>query len=260
MTCSLARPQRLCGRPWRSAVGWVRRRAASSLILHTWNQRLLFHPHLHAIVPGAGLDAKGRVVTVKNAGFLVPQRVLRQRFAKAFQERWEQFAQADLPAVEAAVWRRAWGVHLQSFGNGENAIKYLGAYVCRTAIGDRRIVSVSDSDVTFTWQDRAHGGVKKPETLSGVEFVGRYLRHVLPAGLKAVRHYGYCHPAAKAKRQRIAFHTGRPLVIAEEPGPACERTFRCSCCGAALRRTGIRLPAWRTDRAPPANQAAGRTP
>jgi len=113
---------------------WLRAKTPGfSLILHTWNRRLLFHPHLHAIVPGAGLNGQDRVVTVRSADFLVSKRALRRRFAGAFRKRWEQLDRAGPPAIPAAVWRRDWGVHLQAFGDGKNVIKYLGAYVCRTA-------------------------------------------------------------------------------------------------------------------------------
>jgi hypothetical protein len=109
-------------------------------------------------------------------------------------------------------------VHLQPFGDGQRIIQYLGTYVCRTAISDARILAVSETTVTFSWKDRAHGNAKRTETISGVEFVSRYLRHVLPIGLRAIRRYGYCHPAAKLQRERLAFHTGIPLNLdAEEP-------------------------------------------
>ena len=116
-------------------------------ILHTWNQRLHFHPHIHYLVPGAGFDAAGRLTTVKSAQFLAPVPVLRHAFrrhfrkalqaviAKGAEERGEaapsgtnQFAKLD-----PAVWAKDWGVHIQPFGSGANAVKYLGAYVSRTA-------------------------------------------------------------------------------------------------------------------------------
>ena len=98
-----------------------------TLVLHTWNQRLLFHPHLHAIVPGAGLDQHGRVVTVKRPNFLVPQAVLRKAFRARFRKGLEALRRKhDLSAVDPQVWHRDWGVHLQPFGSGQNIIKYLG--------------------------------------------------------------------------------------------------------------------------------------
>ena len=97
------------------------------MVLHAWNQRLLFHPHIHTIVAGAGLDAAGRIVQVKSPGFLVPQPVLRKNFRRHFRQKLEALAQlpenADLPAVDPAVWTKDWGVHLQPFGDGAHAIK-----------------------------------------------------------------------------------------------------------------------------------------
>jgi hypothetical protein len=223
-------------------------------VLHTWNQRLLFHPHIHCIVPGAGIAADGRVVTVRNANFLVPQPVLRTAFRARFRERLAALA-ADhpLPAVDPAVWREDWGVHLQPFGDGQSAIKYLGAHVCRTTIGDARIVALDDQKVTFRWTDRAKGNARRLETIPGAEFVARYLRHVLPGGMRAIRHYGFCHPAAKARRERIAFHTGLPLLVGPirtatpAPAPPCA----CPCCGAPMRPLLRILPGWRRGRAPP---------
>ena len=229
-----------------------------SLALHTWNQRLLFHPHLHAIVPGAGLHADGRVVSVPSATFLVPKAQVRREFRARFRAGLEALRkQHDLPAIDSRVWQRNWGVKLQPFGDGQNAIKYLGAYVARTAIGDSRIRSVTDTHVAFTWKDRAHGNALQTETVAGVEFVRRYLRHVLPAGLKAVRHYGFCHPASKAKRERIAFHTGLPLLV----GPAATAlppvlppsagVPTCPCCGQPMKCVLRVPPTWRSPRGPP---------
>jgi hypothetical protein len=235
---------------------WLGARTSGfTMVLHTWNQRLHFHPHLHSIVPGAGIDATGRVVTVKNANFLVPQPALRRIFRARFRDGLLALAQEHaLPAIDPLVWSKDWGVDLQPFGSGENIIKYLGRYVCRTAIGDSRIASITDTHVSFRWKDRAHGDAPRLETLSGVEFVTRYLRHVLPRGLRAVRHFGFCHPASQRKRERIAFHTGRPLLVgAEVAAPEkAPRVSACSCCGGEMRPFLRLLPAWRRARPPPA--------
>ena len=207
-------------------------------ILHTWNQRQFFHPHLHCIVPGAGLDACGRVVTVKNANFLVPQPVLRRAFRAEFRERLAAVETEHGPfQIDKSVWEKDWGVHLQAFGDGTRAIQYLGAYVCRGPIGDSRIIGIDNDNVAFRWKDRANGDAPRVESISGVEFVTRYLRHVLPKGMRGVRQYGFCHPAAKAKREKIAFLTGRPLLIgaAAMPPPKPERPPKiCACCGKPL--------------------------
>jgi len=222
-----------------------------TMVLHTWNQRLHFHPHLHCIVPGAGLDENGRVTVVKNENFLVPQPVLRRAFRAKFREKLTTLAATGprLPAVATAVWEKDWGVHLQPFGSGERAIQYLGAYVCRTAISDSRIAGMEGDQVTFRWKDRANGGAPRTETLPGVDFVRRYLRHVLPRGMKAIRYYGICHPAAKAKREQIARHTGCPPPAASVEKPAAPAR-PCPCCGQPMIRLLPVPPAWRPP--PPA--------
>ena len=228
-----------------------------TLVLHTWNQRLLFHPHLHAIVPGAGLDQHNHVVTVKRPTFLTPKAVLRKAFRQRFKEGLEELAEDNtLPSIDPGVWQRDWGVKVQPFGDGQNAIKYLGAYVCRTAIGDSRIRSITDTHVSFTWKDRQHGGTQKTETIEGTEFVRRYLRHVLPQGLKATRHYGFCAPAASDKRERIAFHTGRPLFSQDTDETPTESDPHkglplCPCCGKPMKLVRELAPTWEQERGPP---------
>lgn len=233
-----------------------------TMILHTWNQRLHFHPHIHCIVPGAGIDASGRVVRVKNANFLVAQPALRSVFRARFRDGLAALAKEhELPDIDPAVWHKDWGIHLQPFGSGENVIKYLGSYVCRTAIGDSRIVSITDTHVSFRWKDRANGNAPRIDTIPGVEFVNRYLRHVLPRGLRAVRYYGYCHPAAKAKRERVAFHTGRPLLVgaAALAPPKPPHLVSCRCCGEPMKKILRLLPAWSSGRGPPPPRKRSRT-
>jgi hypothetical protein len=225
-----------------------------TMVLHTWNQKLHFHPHIHCIVPGAGIDQTGRVVTVKNENFLVPQPALRTIFRARFRDGFAALAKEHpLIEIDPAVWKKNWGVDLKPFGSGENIIKYLGRYVCRTAIGDSRILSVSDTHVSFRWKDRSNNNSVCVDKITGQEFAERYLRHVLPRGLRAVRYFGFCHPAAKAKRERIAFHTGRPLLIgaAATPPEKPPHVVLCPCCGEPMKKVLSLLPAWRPSRAPP---------
>lgn len=210
-------------------------------ILHTWNQRLQFHPHIHVIVPGAGIDANGKPVRVKNPNFLVPiaalNRVFRRHLKTAFaQKGWRP---------DPAAWHHEGGVNIQAFGNGENAIKYLGNDVCRTAISDHRILRVDDNTVTFQWKDRANNNRKRTETLTGEQFLARYLRHVLPRGLRSIRRYGYCHPAARKRREWLAFHTGKPLVIESIEKPlSLSSTPKCPCCQKPMRAILSIRPSW----------------
>jgi predicted nucleic acid-binding Zn ribbon protein len=207
------------------------------MVLHTWNQQLLFHPHIHAIVPAAGINSKGLFVSSKCADFLVPVRALNKAFKAVFYRAFQSFRKIhpSLPCPPSRVWSRNWGVHIQSGGNGQNAIQYLGRYVCKTAIGDRRILALDAHKVTFRWTDRAHGNAQKELQIDGFEFVKRYLTHVLPPGLRAIRYYGFCHPSAKLKHQFVAFHSGKDLILSPTPQPPPARTpFACPCCGCNL--------------------------
>jgi hypothetical protein len=198
--------------------------------LHTWNQRLEFHPHIHCLVPGAGLNAKGKFVRVKNPEFLV----YLPHLQNAFRQHLYQLLKENNWPVDPQVWRKDWGVHIQPAGSGAPALKYLSRYVARTAISNSRIVAVGQNSVTFRWKDRSNHNQTEILTLPGVEFVRRYLRHVLPSGLRSVRYYGFCHPTAKAKRMRVQLHSGGPVQFGStEPlapianpgssGPVCPK-------------------------------------
>ncbi len=201
-------------------------------VLHTWTQKLEFHPHLHCLVPGAGLDQQGRFVRVKKAQFLLHLPHLQAAFR---QHLYRLLKHHDWP-VDPQVWRKDWGVHIQPSGSGASALKYLGTYVTRTAITNPRMLRVDAESVTFRWKDRSDANRRKTLTLSGVEFAARYLRHVLPRGLRSVRYYGFCHPTAKASRMRVQLHSGRALQFgvtvalltapAASGGPPCPR---CGC-------------------------------
>jgi hypothetical protein len=219
-------------------------------VLHTWNQRLLPHIHIHYLVPGGGLDASGRYIAVKNANFLVALPILQRRFRSLFAEalstqEWD---------VDPAIWSKDWGVHIAPFGSGENAIKYLGAYIARTAIGDGRILGMSQTHVTFRWKDRSQASRIRTETITGEDFCRRYLRHVLPRGMRAVRYFGFCHPSAKKIRQRVAFLSGQTLRLgaasSREPKPeSSTRLPTCPCCGEPMPRISVVKPSY--QRGPP---------
>jgi hypothetical protein len=203
------------------------------------------------------LNARGQLVRGKSAQFLVHLKPLRGAFRQHF---YRLLKQHDWP-VDRAVWDKDWGVHLQAAGAGRSALKYLGTYVARTAINDARIVNLTDQAVTFRWKNRAQGNRRELATLTGVEFVARYLRHVLPRGLRAIRYYGFCHPAAKAHRLRLQFHTGLavefgaavPVVPGESPTPVCAG------CGKPMHRV-LRLIAAYRERGPPAATVATPLP
>ena len=227
-------------------------------VLHTWNQRLEFHPHIHCLVPGAGLDDDGKFVRVKNPQFLVYlphlQCAFRQHFYRLLKEQ-------DWP-VDPQVWGKDWGVHIQPAGSGASAVKYLGAYVARTAINDARMLALTDDSVTFRWKDRSDQNRTKIKTLPGIQFVRHYLRHVLPTGLRSVRYYGFCHPTAKANRLRVQLHSGKPILLGSCeslpcPAPASSAPL-CPKCGQATQLI-FSLSLWNKTRGPPRRPARTAT-
>lgn len=230
-----------------TAKGFKAATSGFTAVLHTWNQQMGFHPHIHCLVPGAGLDEKGRFVRVKQPDFLVHlphlQAAFRQHLRQLFDVHgWE---------ADPEVWTLDWGVHIKPAGTGAAALKYLGTYVARTAIYDARLVQVTRETVSFRWKNRDAGRVDVC-TLSGVEFVRRYLQHVLPQGLRSIRYYGFCHPAAKAKRLRVQCHAGGQVQLGDtSPVPApLARPYCCPRCDHPM--TLLRkIPSPYTQRGPP---------
>jgi hypothetical protein len=219
--------------------------------LHTWNQRLEFHPHIHCLVPGAGLDPQGKYVRVKNPEFLV----YLPHLQSAFRQHLYRLLQENNWPVNPQVWRKDWGVHIQPAGSGASALKYLSRYVARTAITDARILDVNEDSVTFRWKDRSNHNQTGILSLPGVEFVRRYLRHVLPSGLRSVRYYGFCHPTAKANRMRVQLHSGRPVQFGSIESVAPPAATDSSCpacpkCGQPTRLILLLLPS-HSGRGPP---------
>lgn len=223
-------------------------------VLHTWTQKLEFHPHIHCLVPGAGLNQRGQFVRVKKPQFLLYLPHLQAAFR---QHLYRLLKENDWP-VDPQVWRKDWGVHIQPTGSGASALKYLGAYVSRTAITNPRMLQLTQDSVTFRWKDRSQGNQPRELTLSGVEFVTRYLRHVLPPGLRSVRYYGFCHPAAKASRMRVMFHSGKALKFgpaepSPSPAPAPSNPL-CPHCGQPMHLL-LSVSLWHKTRAPPSEQS-----
>ena len=203
-------------------------------ILHTWTRQLEYHPHIHFIVPGGGLDKKGTQWNSSGSQFFVHVRPLSKIFrAKVM----EALKEADLQPPQAA-WTKEWVVNSQSVGNGTKALKYLAQYIFRIAIAPSRIIRVADGEVHFKYQ---RSGEKKWRTcrLKVFEFIRRYLQHVLPHGFTKVRHYGFLSPNSRVALARI-----RELICAlyeiiverlPKPSPKYKKPWKCKTCGGSIR-------------------------
>jgi Putative transposase/Transposase zinc-binding domain len=172
-------------------------------VLHTWTRQLLYHPHIHYLVPGGGLTPDGlRWKRVTDPQFFLPTGVLAARFKNRLRQWLEAQHQDWLKAIPARAWRAQWVVDVQPVGRGQTALRYLAAYVQKTALSAARLVACDEATVTFTHQDRATGQTRTLR-LNGQEFLRRFLQHVLPTGFQRVRHFGWLSPAATVRWQRI---------------------------------------------------------
>jgi hypothetical protein len=194
-------------------------------VLHTWGQNLLFHPHLHCVVTGGGLSSDGTRWVAGRDGYFLPVRVLgklfRGKFLDALHSAWKQ-GELDLAgrtaelgdpvrwaALKDRLYHKNWVVYAKPpFGGSEQVFRYLGRYTHRVAISNHRIIEFSAGRVTFTLRDYKDGGSKKSMTLDAVEFIRRFLLHVLPKGFVRIRHYGLSaarnvHTKLAAARHRL---------------------------------------------------------
>lgn len=177
-------------------------------VLHSWNQKLQHHPHIHCVVPTGGLSPDRTHWIPSQQKFFLPVDVLAEVFRGKFTEALKKaFAQDELgfhglmkpfgrPKVFAQLirqtFRKKWVVYAKRpFGGPEHALRYLGCYTHRVAISNHRLVSFANDQVTFRWRDSAHHNKKRVMTLYANEFLRRFLLHVLPPGFVRIRYFGF---------------------------------------------------------------------
>src|SRR5262249_44168104 len=207
-------------------------------VLHTWGRTLDYHPHVHYVVPGGGLSADGSCRLPSRADFLAPVQALSIVFRAKFRDILKR--EGLLNQADPAVWCRDWVVHSQAAGDGRASLRYLAPYVFRVAIGDHRIVSCDEGQVTFTYR-RVGSNRPRKMTLDAQEFSRRFLQHVLPAGFQKVRHHGFLSPhsgiALEAVRWLVTVSSGAVFALqavsakAKEPAMAARR---CPVCGGPM--------------------------
>lgn len=196
---------------------WLGAKGGATMVLHTWGQNLMLHPHVHAIVPGGGLGQEGDWVKNKRGGekFLYPVKALSRVFRAIFMKKVCAALQAGLlvlPIEEELqessnyrAWRndlyhKPWVVYAKRpFGGPKQVIEYLGRYTHKTAISNHRIQEVTDTEVRFSYKDYRVQGQRKEMTLSGEEFLRRFCLHIRPKGFRRMRHYGILSNANKGK-------------------------------------------------------------
>ena len=224
-------------------------------VLHTWNQKLQIHPHVHCVVPAGGLSLDHTRWIPSPPRFFLPRPVLRRVFRgkfvaglkSAFQHQQLHFC-GDLALLAQpktfASWlrplfRKNWVVYCKPpFGGPEYVLQYLGRYTHRVAISNYRLISLADGQVTFRWRDSAHHNEQKVMSLSLDEFLRRFLLHLLPKGFVRIRHFGFLANRRRATllplcRQALAVvqpQTQPEASTAKETRPL----WLCPKCGAPM--------------------------
>jgi Putative transposase/Transposase zinc-binding domain len=184
--------------------------------LHTWSRTLIFHPHVHYLIPGGGLSLDQRQWRCKGRKFLLPKGPLADHFRTLFNKALTREDPQALTLLPAKIWTQRWVVKVTAAGSGQQALAYLSAYVFKTATGNRRVSLLPDGRLRWPYRNsRTRQWEAIP--LEPEELIRRFLQHVSPAGLHRVRSFGWFHPAARVKLNRVrALLAQRPQLTPAE--------------------------------------------
>jgi hypothetical protein len=175
-------------------------------VLHTWSSRLHYHPHVHMLVTGGGLEEDGQTWRETPSSFLVPVKKLSPLIRRRFQEELKKKHPDLFAQVPKKTWKKQWCSYANSkpVGQGQDAVlKYLARYVFRIAINSNRILHMDKTHVTFRYKEN-NTGLWKTERIPGIEFIRRFLLHVLPKRFHKVRYFGLWSRGKKARLTTLA--------------------------------------------------------
>jgi len=242
-------------------------------VLHTWDQRLQHHPHVHCVVAAGGLAPDHTRWISSRRSFFLPVKVLgrvfRGKFVAALQTAFHsgalQFHGHLLPLREPrafASWlrllfRHDWVVYSKPpFGGPEHVLRYLGAYTHRVAISNHRLVALADGNVTFRWRDSAHGNKKRLMTLLVHEFLRRFLLHLLPRGFVRIRNFGFLANRQRAMLLPLCFRLlqNAAEISAASVSPVAAHShslWNCPVCGGTMHIVERLSPTQLLLRSPP---------
>jgi Putative transposase/Transposase zinc-binding domain len=248
-----------------AAAGWKDLKAQIGFfaILHTWGQKLDLHPHLHCVVPGGGISLDGTRWVSCPRGFFMPVKLLSRKFRGTFlaflkeaHRRGELTLAGRLQSLQSdrafrswlgPLYDKEWVVYAKPpWKSPEHVLKYLARYTHRVAIGNSRLQSIDDGQVTFTYKDYRHQSRQRTLTLAATEFIRRFMMHVLPSGFVRIRYYGFLANA----RRKDQLHKIRSLLGAPQSTIPAEESDappqdgveplpdqRCPHCQQGLMRT-----------------------
>ncbi len=233
-------------------------------VLHTWDQKLLAHPHLHCLVPAGGLALdQTRWIACRQRRFFLPVKVLAAKFRgqflallrRAFRRGQLRLSGSLAPlqerkAFERFTWllkQKPWVVYAKKpLAGPQHVIRYLAHYTHRVAIANRRILRFENGQVTFRWRDSAHGNKQKVMTLPALEFMRRFLLHVLPRGFVKIRHFGYLANRERKRALALCSTLLRPSVLKTQPKAPSTRARdqkKCPYCQHGTLAPLVRLSA-----------------
>ena len=223
-------------------------------VLHTWGQNLSLHPHIHCIVPAAGLTLKGKLKHISKQGkYLYPVRMLSAVFRGKMLEKIKRQLRKShqLPQFQSlldGLWKKPWVVYCEPpLGNAQQIVKYLGQYTHRVAISNHRIENIDDSGVSFFYKDYKDKSKKKLTKLSGVEFLRRFCMHILPYRFVKIRHYGILSSKQKDRIRPLQTQKQQEVKPKETAQQRILRLtgfdrFQCPFCKAGIMHTVELLP------------------
>jgi hypothetical protein len=220
-------------------------------ILHTWGQTLVRHPHVHCVVPAGGFAPDDqRWIHPKYAGFFLPvkvlSRVFRGKFVEGLRRAYDRgelnLSAATATLREPAHWhafvdglfRTDWVVYVKpAFGGPAAVLRYLGRYTHRVAISNHRLIAFDGERITFHWKDYARDGQRRTMTLTAIEFLRRFVQHVLPRGFVRIRQFGFLANHCRTARLTFARRLLRQRSSLTNALPATP-AWSCPHCGAPM--------------------------
>jgi putative transposase/transposase-like zinc-binding protein len=206
-------------------------------VLHTWDQRLQHHPHVHCVLAAGGLVPNHSRWISSRRSFFLPVKVL----SRVFRGKFVAGLKTAFVSWLRVLFRHEWVVYSKRpFGGPEHVLRYLGAYTHRVAISNSRLVALSEGNVTFRWRDSAHGNKKRVMTLAVEEFLRRFLLHLLPRGFMRIRNFGFLANRRRAELLPLCF---RLLEQSDQPPAGTNSAaalpthsqWNCPLCGGTMQ-------------------------
>lgn len=211
-------------------------------VLHTWGRQMPYHPHIHYVVPGGAFSKTDGNWHCSRIDFFLPVKAMSKIFKAKFRD---MMTKSGLyPQIDSDVWNQDWIVNCQAVGAGQHSLKYLAPYVFKVAISNSRIVKVENRQVFFKYR-KPKSRRWRTMNLGVIEFMRRFLQHVLPTGFMKVRNYGFLHPACSVPLEKIhalielafGFEITAPKTVLKSPEPMI-----CKICSATLVLRSCVLP------------------